>query len=218
MEAILRMYGELLLLTGLGAVLVLLRRMIFSKLAKEAAEGNQTSRMRKAMTLKFQKSYELHVEITNIPIFVRKYLCQERRFGISLLRWRSLPERWSGITLGTGILEAVFLYGTGMDPAVCAERLLAAGAGAVLIGMMTLLLETESLWEQTNILLIDHVANSLYPRATHVYETFEEQETETPLQAESSGRKTEVSEKKPLDRDEEKLFQEVLAELLGSSI
>ena len=80
MYEMLRNYGEFVLLGGWGILLVLMRRIVFGKLCKESVtEGNGTSRMRKAMTLKFEKSHEVHVEIMDIPIFVQKYFSQERR-------------------------------------------------------------------------------------------------------------------------------------------
>ena len=75
-------YGEFAVLGIWGIILVLARRMIFGKLSKNALlDGGEKSRMIRAMTLKFEKSYEVHVEISDIPAFVKKYLCQERRCG-----------------------------------------------------------------------------------------------------------------------------------------
>ena len=91
-------YGEFAVLGIWGIILVLARRMIFGKLSKNALlDGGEKSRMIRAMTLKFEKSYEVHVEISDIPVFVKKYLCQERRCGVRLLRWKRLPERWMDV-------------------------------------------------------------------------------------------------------------------------
>ena len=75
-------YGEFAVLGIWGIILVLARRMIFGKLSKNALlDGGEKSRMIRAMTLKFEKSYEVHVEISDIPVFVKKYLCQYRSDG-----------------------------------------------------------------------------------------------------------------------------------------
>ena len=58
-------YGEFAVLGIWGIILVLARRMIFGKLSKNALlDGGEKSRMIRAMTLKFEKSYEVHVEIS----------------------------------------------------------------------------------------------------------------------------------------------------------
>ena len=55
MYDMLRNYGEFALLGGWGILLVLMRRIVFGKLCREAmTEGTGNSRMRKAMTLKFE--------------------------------------------------------------------------------------------------------------------------------------------------------------------
>lgn len=66
------------------------------------------------------------------------------------------------------------------------------------------------------VFLNDYVANTLYPRQMHVYETFEEPDT-----AEKTGaaRQKPVPENKSrtpvLKKEEEQLFQEVMTEFLG---
>lgn len=70
-------YGEFAVLGIWGIILVLARRMIFGKLSKNALlDGGEKSRMIRAMTLKFEKSYEVHVEVSDIPVFVKKYLAK----------------------------------------------------------------------------------------------------------------------------------------------
>ncbi len=87
---------------------------------------------------------------------------------------------------------------------------------AIVVRMAFLWFETDSLWEQAEVFLNDYVANTLYPRQVHVYETFEE--PETVKQTDASEQKT-VPENKPtppvLKKEEEQLFQEVMTEFLG---
>ena len=86
--------GEFILLGIWGILLAVCRRRVFRSVCREAAlEGGEKGRMLRAMTLKFQKSYEVHVEISDRDTFVRKYICQEKRMRVSLPRWRYLPER-----------------------------------------------------------------------------------------------------------------------------
>lgn len=85
-------------------------------------DGGEKSRMIRAMTLKFEKSYEVHVEISDIPVFVKKYLCQERRCGVRLLRWKRLPERWMELIVSIGVMEAVTFYFLRYPAAVCVEQ------------------------------------------------------------------------------------------------
>lgn len=210
-------YGEFAVLGIWGIILVLARRMIFGKLSKNALlDGGEKSRMIRAMTLKFEKSYEVHVEISDIPVFVKKYLCQERRCGIRLLSWKRLPERWMELIVSIGVMEAVTFYFLRYPAAVCVDRLLASVGAAVIVRMAILWFETDSLWEQAEVFLNDYVANTLYPRQMHVYETFEEPDT---------AEKTDVARQKPvpenksrtpvLKKEEEQLFQEVMTEFLG---
>ena len=210
-------YGEFAVLGIWGIILVLARRIIFGSLSKSALlEGGEKSRMLRAMTLKFEKSYEVHVEIQDIPVFVKKYLCQEKRCGIRLLRWKRIPERWMEFIVGVGALEAVVLHFLGYPAGACVDRLLASVGAAVVVRMALLWFETDSLWEQAEVFLNDYVANTLYPRQVHVYETFEE--PETVKQTDASEQKT-VPENKPtppvLKKEEEQLFQEVMTEFLG---
>ena len=61
-------YGEFLVLGVWGIVLALARRILFGELCKDAALGSGgKGRMLKAMTLKFEKSYELNVGIYDRP-------------------------------------------------------------------------------------------------------------------------------------------------------
>ena len=175
----------------------LVRKVLFGRLCRDAALGNGgKGKMLRAMTLKFEKSYEVKVGIHDIPVFVKKYLCQEKKFGIRLGQWRQLPERWTGMVLGAGFVEAM---------------------AAAVIRVASLWFEAESLWEQAQVCLLDYVANTLYPRQVHVYEGFGE-----PVPAEEEETKTvpgrqETKKGVVLAKEEEQLFQEVLSDFLGSS-
>ena len=218
----LRNYGEFALLGGWGILLVLMRRIVFGKLCREAlTEGTRNSRMRKAMTLKFEKSHEVHVEIMDIPVFVQKYLSQERRLGVRLFRWKRLPERWTGLIAGVGFLEAAVFHYLGYEMAFCVDRFLMGLSAAVVVWMAILWFETDSLWEQAVICFQDYIANSLQPRQYHVYETFEEPAPEIQKAeektAETSAGKSGQKKEPALNQEEEKLFQEMLTDFLGSS-
>lgn len=225
-------YGEFLVLGTWGLVLTLVRRILFGKLCKEAALGeNGKGKMQKAMTLKFEKSYEVNVGIYDIPVFVRKYLCQERRLGIRLGRWKRLSERWIGLILCIGFVEAMALRYLEYEGVFCLNRFLAAATAAAAVRIAALWFETDSLWERAEVCLLDYVSNTLYPRQIHVYEKFEETEEakeaaeEAKPAAVNSG-KTEKAEKRKakepekgvhLKKEEEEIFQEVLSDFLGSS-
>ena len=220
-------YGEFLALGIWGMVLALARRILFGNLCREAAlENGGKGRMLRAMTLKFEKSYEVKVGICDRDVFVRKYLCQEKKFGIPLERWRRLPERWTGILLCAGVLESAALYYAGFGMRFCLERVLASAAAAAAVRLVILWLETDSLWEQSRVLLLDYVSNTLYPRQTHVYEVFEQPEREAedaePAAAvlpenEKSAQGEDAGKRFVLEKEEEKLFQDVLSDFLGSS-
>lgn len=214
----LRNYGEFVLLGGWGILLVLMRRIVFGKLCREAlTEGTGNSRMRKAMTLKFEKSHEVHVEIMDIPAFVQKYLSQERRLGVRLFRWKRLPERWTGLIAGVGFLEAASFHYLGYETAFCVDRFLMGLLAAVVVWMAVLWFETDSLWEQAGICFQDYIANTLQPRQHHVYETFEEPEKAVPAAEEKTAGKSGQKKEPALNQEEEKLFQEMLTDFLGSS-
>jgi hypothetical protein len=212
-------YGEILVLGIVGVLLALVRRILFGKLCQDVSRGsNGNGRMQKAMTLRFEKSYEVNVGIPNIPVFVRKYLCQERRFRIRLERWRRLPERWTGLILGVGFLEAVVLRYLKYEEIRCLDRFLAAMTMAVLVWMACLIFESDSLWEQTQILLLDYVSNTLYPRQIHEYEGFEAESMEERTEPESNLSETKEAAKGfALKKEEEQIFTEVLADFLGTS-
>lgn len=220
-------YGEFLVSGIWGMMLALARRILFGGLCREAAlENGGKGRMLRAMTLKFEKSYEVKVGICDREVFVRKYLCQEKRFGIPLERWRRLPERWTGILLCAGLLEAAALHYAGWGDRFCLDRFLASAAAAAAVRLLALWLESDSLWIQAQVYLLDYVSNTLYPRQTHVYEGFEEPqkaaegekipaagspETGESACPESAGKRF------VLEKEEEQLFQEVLSDFLGSS-
>lgn len=212
-------YGEILVLGIVGVLLALVRRILFGRICREASRGsNGSGRMQKAMTLRFEKSYEVNVGVQNIPVFVRKYLCQERCFGIRLERWRRLPERWTGLILGIGFLETMVLRYLGYEGSRIFERFLAAITMAVLVWMVGLIFESDSLWEQTNILLLDYVSNTLYPRQIHEYEGFEEESEAEITESEPESVETKETAKGiVLKKEEEQIFTEVLSDFLGSS-
>ena len=219
-------YGEFLALGIWGTVLALVRRILFGKLCKDAAlGGNGKGKMLKAMTLKFEKSYEVKVGIYDKSVFVRKYLCQERRLGIRLGRWRRLPERWTGLIIGIGFVEAMVLRYLKFENTFCLNRFLAAATAAAVVRIIILWFESDSLWERAEVCLMDYVSNTLYPRQIHVYEGFEEEaETEevqprTDLTAreEETPKAREAAKGDFLKKEEEEIFQEVLSDFLGSS-
>ncbi|MBS6396404.1 MAG: hypothetical protein KH452_04540 [Clostridiales bacterium] len=233
-------YGEYLVLGCWGLLLTLVRRILFGGLCKEAALGsNGKGKMLRAMTLKFEKSYEVNVGIYDIPVFVQKYLCQERRLGVRLGRWRRLPERWTGIILGVGFVEAMVLRYLGYGDLFCLNRFLAAATAAVVVRIAVLWFETDSLWERAQICLLDYVSNTLYPRQIHIYEGFEAEEAAAAEKAEEAGaikqadtesgavQKVPAADMKTgggkkdrgslLKKEEEQIFQEVLSDFLGSS-
>lgn len=169
-----RNYAEFWFLGVWGFVLALTRRCIFGKLCREAAlGGGSKGKMLRQMTLKFEKSYEVHVEIHDISAFVRKYLYQEKRFGVFLGRWTRLPERWGRLTLYTGAAEGLILYFLGNDPLFCLDRVLTAALAALAVQTAVLVFESDSLWARAENSLRDYVANTLYPRQHHEYEGFE---------------------------------------------
>ena len=135
-----------------GILLAVCRRRVFQSVCREAAlEGGEKGRMLRAMTLKFQKSYEVHVEISDRDTFVRKYICQEKRMRVPLPRWRYLPERWAGIILCVGAVEVALLDWLGYGQGLTWQRgTMALGSAAVVLGL-ALLLEVDSLWEQIQI-------------------------------------------------------------------
>ena len=81
------------------------------------------------------------------------------------------------LIVSIGVMEAVTFYFLRYPAAVCVDRLLASVGAAVIVRMAILWFETDSLWEQAEVFLNDYVANTLYPRQMHVYETFEEPDT-----------------------------------------
>lgn len=211
-------YGEFLALGVWGVMLALVRKVLFGRLCKDAALGNGgKGKMLRAMTLKFEKSYEVKVGIHDIPVFVKKYLCQERKFGIRLGQWRRLPERWTGMVLGAGFVEAMVLRYLGYDWMFCLNRFLAGATAASVIRMASLWFEAESLWEQAQVYLLDYVANTLYPRQIHVYEGFEEETAKKEGEDTASLELRETKRGVVLEKEEEQLFQEVLSDFLGSS-
>lgn len=224
-------YGEFLVLGSWGMMLTLVRRVLFGKLCREAAlGGGGKGKMLKAMTLKFEKSYEVKVGIYDIPVFVQKYLCQEKKLGIRLGRWRRLPERWTGLILGIGFVEAMALRYLKYDGTFCLNRFLAAATAAVIVRIAVLWFESDSLWERMQVCLLDYVSNTLYPRQVHVYEGFEEAAETLPEAEKKAARKAALKPQKEegpkskepqkgisLKKEEEQIFQEVLSDFLGSS-
>lgn len=217
-------YGEYLVLGIWGILLALVRRILFGGLCRDAALGSSgKGKMLRAMTLKFEKSYEVNVGIYDIPVFVRKYLCQERKLGIRLGRWRRLPERWTALILGIGFVETMVLRYLGFDSSFCLNRFLAAATAAVVVRIAVLWFETDSLWERAEVCLLDYVSNTLYPRQIHVYEKFEETAEAFEKTAERKAEKEPLSKQKEtkkgvgLKKEEEQIFQEVLSDFLGSS-
>ncbi len=215
-------YGELLALGGWGVLLALLRRIVLGRLCREAAlEDGGKGRMLKAMTLRFEKGGEVHVGVYDRTAFVRKYLCQERRLGVRLGRWRRLPERWAGLLLAVGFVEASALWFFGGESGPALDRFLAAATMAALVWAAALIFESDSLWEQAQATLLDYVSNTLYPRQIHVYEGFEEEAEKKPAAKKAARAKKEEPEPRKkgvaLKKEEEQLFQEVLTDFLGSS-
>ena len=213
-------YGEFLALGIWGILLTLVRRVLFGRLCKEAALGNgEKGKMLKAMTLKFEKSYELNVGIYDRSAFIQKYLCQEKKFGIRLGQWRRLPERWMALILCIGLVEAAVLQYLGYSRTFCQARLVAAVTAAALVCIAFLWFESDSLWEQARVHLLDYVANTLYPRQIHVYEGFGEaaKEAEPPKDPQAEEGKTEQKKGLVLEKEEQQIFQEVLSDFLGSS-
>ena len=220
--------GEFILLGIWGILLAVCRRRVFRSVCREAAlEGGEKGRMLRAMTLKFQKSYEVHVEISDRDTFVRKYICQEKRMRVSLPRWRYLPERLAGIILCVGAVEVALLDWLGYGQGLTWQRgTMALGTAAVVLGL-ALLLEVDSLWEQIHILLLDYVSNTLYPRQIHVYEAFAEgikgqrcekeklADGQVNDEAQKTAPKNATTIPLTLKKEEEKLFQEVLSDFLG---
>jgi len=229
-------YGEFLVLGIWGILLTLVRRVLIGKICKDAAlVGGEKGKMLKQMTLKFEKSYEVNVGIHDMSVFVKKYLCQEKKLGIYLERWRTLPERWTSLIVAIGFVETMVLKYLNYGTVFCLNRFLAALTAAVLVKIAVLWFETDSLWTQAQVSLLDYVANTLYPRKIHVYEGFEdevkeiktekerEQEKETKNLVSSSEFEDEnINKKEPekeilLKKEEEQIFQEVLSDFLGSS-
>ena len=224
-----RNYAEFWFLGVWGVLLALSRRGIIGKLCREAAlGGGSKGKMLRQMTLKFEKSYEVHVEIHDITAFVKKYLYQEKRFGVRLGRWLKLPDRWVRLVLYAGMAEGIILYFLGSEPSLCADRLLAALLAVSAVRIAALVFESDSLWIRAENSLTDYVANTLYPRQHHEYEGFEEEaapvqkaasdkaasenapETKTSDSAQAEPEKSIV-----LEKEEKKIFQEVLSEILS---
>ena len=137
--------------------------------------------------------------------------------GVRLFRWRRLPERWTGLIAGVGFLEAAVFHYLGYGIAFCMDRFLMGLAAAVMVRMGILWFETDSLWEQAVICFQDYIANTLKPRQNHIYETFEQLAKEEPAAEGKATEKPEHKKEPALNQEEEKLFQEMLTDFLGSS-
>ena len=178
-------YGECVALAVWGLLLVLVRKILMEGLYRDAAlENGGKGRLLRQMTLKYEKSYELKVGIPDRETFVRKYLCQQKRLGIRLGRWRRLPERWCRLILCIGVLETVAMSFMGHRAGTCLNRMVAATAAAALVQAAILWFETDSLWELSWICLQDYISNTLYPRQFHDYESFPEDSQEEQKEAE----------------------------------
>ena len=215
-------YAEFWFMGAWGLVLALTRRCVFGRLCREAALGSGSKgKMLRQMTLKFEKSRELRVEIQDVSVFVRKYLYQEKRFGVRLAAWKGLPERWTHLILCAGIAEALVLYFSGADPLACTDRAMAAALATAAVRAAALIFESESLWVRAENSLTDYAANTLYPRQHHEYEDFRQEtqeEAAAPLPAEGKApgqERREPGQGLVLETEEKKLFQEVLSELLS---
>ena len=120
------------------------------------------------------------------------------------------------LIVSIGVMEAVTFYFLRYPDAVCVDRLLASVGAAVIVRMAILWFESDSLWEQAEVFLNDYVANTLYPRQMHVYETFEEPDTAEKTDAARQKPVPENKSRTPvLKKEEEQLFQEVMTEFLG---
>ena len=120
------------------------------------------------------------------------------------------------LIVSIGVMEAVTFYFLRYSAAVCVDRLLASVGAAVIVRMAILWFETDCLWEQAEVFLNDYVANTLYPRQMHVYETFEEPDTAEKTDAARQKPVPENKSRTPvLKKEEEQLFQEVMTEFLG---
>ena len=111
--------GEFILLGIWGILLAVCRRRVFRSVCREAAlEGGEKGRMLRAMTLKFQKSYEVHegvaaqMEISSGAPCRNHSLCGSSRGGTA-----GLARIWTGTYVaagddGTGICSSCIGTGT----------------------------------------------------------------------------------------------------------
>ncbi|MDE6896451.1 MAG: hypothetical protein K2P43_09760, partial [Lachnospiraceae bacterium] len=117
-------------------------------------------------------------------------------------------------------VEAAAMHYLGYEETFCLNRLLAAATAAAVVRVAALWFESDSLWEQARVYLLDYVSNTLYPRQMHVYEGFEKEEpkeVKKPLKKDAEEPLEEPETGLVLEKEEERIFQEVLSDFLGTS-
>lgn len=180
MQEFLKNYGAIYVTAALCAVEILAKGMLshtYKRLICAASDmGRSDHRLIKTLRMRFDTCYQLKIGVTDVNIFVEKYLQHYRVLGLRLRTWESFGNLCMLLSMISGLGGAVCAMGYELDRWLVFNSLFAGVFGNGLILVFDCLYEIPNKRNLLRVDMLDFLENIYKPRLEN--ETFHAQMVE----------------------------------------
>lgn len=177
MEVVMRQYGVLYAVGALCLLSILLKEIshhTYRRLLKAAGNMGKTDhRLMKMLRVKFDTCYQLKIGVSNVSIFVDKYLGHYRVLGMSMHRLEALSNLCMVLAMLGGICGGIGAMYLQMPASVIYSALCSGVLGNGVVLIFDCMFGNQNLRELLRIDIMDFLENIYKPRLEN--ETFHSQ-------------------------------------------
>lgn len=180
MVEFIRQYGAVYVTAVLCVLEILMKGMLshtYKRLIHAASDmGRSDHKLMKTLRMKFDTCYKLKIGVTDVDVFIEKYLQHYRALGLRLRTWESVSNLCMLLSMICGLGGAVCAMGFGLDRWLVFVSLFAGVFGNGLILVFDCLYEIPNKRNLLRVDMLDFLENVYKPRLEN--ETFHAQMVE----------------------------------------
>lgn len=142
----------------------------YSRLIKASKDmGHSKHRLVKSIRKKFETCYSLQIGVSNVPVFIEKYLLHYRVFGLHIRTWETFCNQCMLMIMGGSLAGAVFSLFYDIESRMFLHCLFAGIIGTAFVLLTDCLFGIVNKREILLADLIDYFENVYKPRLENEY-------------------------------------------------
>lgn len=135
--------------------------------------GHSSHRLMKSLRMKFETCYQLKIGVSNVDIFVEKYLCHYRVFGLHLKTWEAFCNLCMLLSMIGSLASAILAMALELDRYIVFSGLVVGVLGNGVVLVFDCLYGIANKREMLRVDMLDFLENIYKPRLEN--ETFHAQ-------------------------------------------